>query len=354
MNKRCQIASILNRLMVGFAAVLAGVCLASCGENSTPPANTAAVAEPMLVLYAALPAERIARVATRYREETGVLVNYMLETDETLIDKLIRKEHRPGADVLLISGAGHLAQAVDSDVLRPVSSAVLTESLADTMRDPDGYWFGLGHRAELIVYDRRQVAAGSLGSYADLADETWRGKLCLHRGARERSRSLVAALIATLGERDAELVVRGWRANLATGVFDEQRELLLAIESGDCVVGIVSSDEVGFLANDGQIENTGHHFPSATAGGTLQQVIAAGVSRHANDAELATRFVEWLASPDGQAVLHEDGTDYPLAGGRLPPPLDTWPDYSPSPITASRSGFLHRDAQRLIERARYR
>jgi len=346
--------STLHRPRACFAAVLVAVSMVSCSNESNPPPATATGAAPMLVLYAALPAERMARVATRYRDESGVQVNYMIESDDILIDKLVNKEHRPGADVLLVSGSGHLAQAVEADVLRPVSSSILNAAIEDTMRDPDGYWFGLGHRAEMIVFDDRQVNAASLGGYADLAGDNWRGKLCLHRGARERSRSLVAALIAMLGERDAELVVRGWRENLALSVFDEQRDLLLAIESGDCAVGIASSDQVGQLSKAGQAGNIGRHFPPADVGGTLQQVIAAGVSRHANDAALATRFLEWLASPGGQAALHEDGTDYPLQGMDLAPPLDSWPDYSPSPITASRSGYLQREAQQLIERARYR
>lgn len=327
--------------------------LISCGQDSPPPVVNDS--RPMLVLYASLPAERIANVAKAYADTSGVLVNYMLDSDEVLIEKLERKEHIPGADVLLLSGGGHLATAVDSDVLRPIASAPFGESVDATLRDPDGYWFGVGVRAEIIVYDRRSVDAESLGGYADLAGDGWRTKLCLQRSVSERSRSLIAALIAERGERGAELLVRGWRANLATSVFDEQRDMLLAVESGDCAVAIAGSDEVASFVTEGLADNLGIHFPPAAAGGTLQHVTAVGVARHANDATLATEFVGWLLSPAGQRVLHAAGSDYPANSEvDAPAPLDSWPLYSVSPVAASRSGHLYQDAILLAQRARYR
>ena len=338
-------------------AVLAGLTLVSCGAGDKPASTPSAAGQggDMLVLYSALAAERMSLLAERYREETGVLVNYMVESDEVLIDKLVTKEHRPGADVLLISGASHLAQAVDADVLRPVASPTLESALSENRKDPDAYWFSVGHRAEGIVYDERTVRQENLSGYAGLADAQWKGQLCLQRGASERSRSIVAALVATLGERDAELVVRGWRANLATSVFDDQQDLLQAIEDEECALGIVGSDQFATFVTQGRSSHTRWHFPAAEDGGALLELIAAGVSRHANNAALATRFVEWLVSPDGQAALHEGGTDYPLEGvAAIPPPLDAWPAFTPSPISASRMGYLHNEAKMLIERARYR
>lgn len=345
---------ILSRRNARALAVIAGLLGASCSQEAGSPPATSRKA-PMLVLYTSMPAERIANVASAYAEAAGVIVNYMVDSDEVLIDKLIRKEHLPGADVLLITGAGHLAQAVDSDVLRPITSARLEDTISDALRDLDGYWFGVGVRAELIVYDQRRVAAPTLGGYADLADESWHGKLCLQRSIHERSRSLVAALIAEHGERQAEMIVRGWRANFATSVFDSQRDLLLAIESGACGVGVASSDEVARFVSEGLVENLRFHFPSADDGGTQLRLSAAGVARHANDAKMATEFVEWLTSPSGQRTLHAASDEYPANPDVAPiSPIDSWPQFAASPIGASRSGFVYQDAILLVQRARYR
>ena len=79
--------------------------------------------------------------------------------------------------------------------------------------------------------------------------------------------------------------MRGWRANLATSVFDDQAALLAAIDDGTCAVGIVGSDALArYSARDGET-NLGSVFPDAESGGTRFDLTAAGVSRHANDAE---------------------------------------------------------------------
>ena len=331
--------------------LLASIAI-SCGQESQPP--TPVERPPTLVLYASVPAERVSDVARAYAEETGVIVNYMVDTDQVLIDKLIRKEHFPGADVLLISGAGNLAQAVDENVLRPVATPAL-ERIAPARRDPDGFWYALGARAQMIVYDTRTVDGATLAGYAELAGETWAGRLCLERSLSERSRSLVAALIAEHGERQAEIIVRGWRANLAQSVFDEQHALLEAIEAGRCAVGIVGSDAVARSVVRGAATHLGLHFPDAAHAGTQVQLLAAGVVRHANDPDGATQFLEWLASDAGQRALHRQGFDYPTAAGvDAAAPIDTWTGFDESPIGASRIGFIYPDAVLLVERARYR
>lgn len=330
------------------------VTLAACGRDAEPPAASDPEHAAKLVLYTSLPDDRAAAVADAYGDATGVIVNVMTDSDAMLIDKLVRKEHYPGADVLLISGTGHLAMATDSDVLRPIDGPAF-DAVPDAYRDPDGFWFGVGVRAELIVYDRRAVDAASLGGYASLADDGWRGRLCLRPGASERSRALVAALIAALGEREAELVVRGWRANLAQSLFDAERDLLFAIESGECAVGIAGSDEVARFLADGLADNLRYRFPTDDDVGTQIGLTAAGVARHANDPALAARFVEWLVSLEGQTTLQIGSFDYPVLGQLAPAtPLDGWPSYSRSSMSPSRIGYRFQDATLLVERARYR
>ena len=345
-----------RRLVYWILGAVMTLTLPGCGGNADGPDVTAGPA-PMIVVYANLPAERMARVASDYRDDSGVLVNYMLDDDLALVASLAAKEHRPGADVLLIAGAGPLAAAVDADILRPIQSAALVEAVAEADRDPDGYWYAVGRRTELIAYDTRTVNPTELRGYEGLADETWRGKLCLQRSGAGRSLSLVATLIASLGERDAELTVRGWRANLAGSVFDDQRELLEQIASGDCALGLVSSDQAALYLDEERPANLAFHRPSGEEGGAIDAPLAAGVARHANDASMATDFLEWLVTPRGQAALHAMGADYPLLAEVAPADsLASLPDFSApaTRISASRAGYFFREAERLVERARYR
>lgn len=324
-------------------------------SRSTDVAEPEPAAAERLVLYTSLPGERVNAVAQAFRQATGVVVDFKIDGDAELIAQLRQKEHHPGADVLLISGAGHLASALDQDVLRPALAGVGGDSLARDLRDPDGYWVGLGVRAELIVYDPAAVEAAELEGYAELGDTRWLGKLCLERSTADRSRALIGALIATYGERDAERIVRGWRANLATSVFDEQQSLLDAVGSGQCAIGIVSSEQLASFAGSAPAAGFGAHAPAAANGGTFENVTAAGVSRHANDPELAREFVAWLLSADGQRALHAEGGELAVAEGVSPAAhAAPWAGYEASPVHVNGAGFNVPDAALLAERARYR
>lgn len=338
-------------LYAGLAAVL---CAACTGEVPAPPVASESPRR-TLVLYASLPEPRLSALARRYQDATGVRLHFLSGDGDLLIEKMRLKEHRPGADVLLLSSVTDLSMALDADILRPVRSETLAAVVPGALRDQDGYWFGVGQRAEWIIYDSRDVQATHLGGYSDLAAAEWRERLCLQRSSSGRSRSLVATLIAELGERDAELVVRGWRANLATEVFDTQSDLLQAIATGECSLGIVSSNEAALYVADGGSSHVRVHAPSDEQGGSWLQPLGAGVSRHASDAEGARLFLEWLVTADGQAALHAEGADYPLHSepGR-PALLADWPLPDAEGNPALRAGYLHQEATLLNERARYR
>lgn len=307
-----------------------------------------------IVVYSSLPLERTASLAEAYRTATNAQVDFLVDDSASLVESLANKEHLPSADVLLLAGLGDMAQAVERDVLRPLKSDAISAAVQEEYRDPDGYWIGLGVRAELIVYHRESVDSAALSDYGALGDEQWRGALCLQRSISERSRMLMAALIAQHGERPAEIIVRGWRANLATSVFDEQQDLLAAVDNGTCGVAVAGSDEVArFLAAGAQ--GVAVYAPSTANGGTLRNLTTIGVGRHAGNVAAAGRFVAWLVSVEGQVALNSGHFESPvLEGAPVDASVAEW-HQAPAPVVGPmRAAFAYEDAVQLAERARYR
>jgi iron(III) transport system substrate-binding protein len=339
-----------SRSTIKFCGSLLIACLAvmSCSQDKAASNQGSATVQP-LILYSSLPEERVRAVTAAYTESSGIAMHYMLDSAPGLIEKLVTKAHRPTADVLLIADAGQLAAAADADVLRPIRAESMQTRIPVALRDPDHYWFGLSVRAVTIVYDPGSVDPARLGSYASLADEEWFGRICLLRSTAQSSHTLIASLIAVLGVRDAELVVRQWRKNLARPLFSNARDLLLALEAGHCEVGIVASDAIAEFVAEQQAALIAMHWPSADDGGALLNLTGAGVTRHASNPQQAVAFLEWLATEDGQRILRASGRDYP-ANPQVAPafPFDT------SPIQSARLGYLLPDVLRLVERARYR
>ena len=334
--------------------ILACLATTSCDRGEQGPKRNVASTQ-ALVVYSSLPDEVVRSVTEAYTAVSGTSVNYMLDDQATLIDKLVRKEHRPGADLLVIPDTGYLAFAVESDVLRPTNSRDLQQSVPENMRDPDQYWFGLSAHAVTIVYDERVVDPANLIDYEGLSDDMWAGQLCMLNSSRTSSRTLVAFLIAELGEEDAEKVVRGWTNNLAESVFSTGRDLLLAVENGLCQVAFIAGDDVVKNKIDGTVQHVAIYWPSVESGGSQISLLGAGVTRHAGSPEKAVEFLEWLASKEGQRILHQSSYGFPTNGAVKPAaPLDTWVDFDASLADPVRLGYLHQETSLLVERARYR
>src|SRR5690606_31889383 len=87
----------------------------------------------------------------------------------------------------------------------------------------------------------RAGETGGAEHLRSLADEQWKGRVCLRTSKKVYNQSLVATMLESIGEEKTSEVIQGWLANLATPVFADGTALLQAIDAGQCDVGIVNS-----------------------------------------------------------------------------------------------------------------
>ena len=257
--------------------------------------------------------------------------------------------------MLLTVDAGNLWFAAEQGVLQPVDSAALRAAVPEYLRDPEGRWFGLSLRARTIVYDTRKLSADDLVGYEDLADPRWKGKLCLRTSKKVYNQSLVAMMIARLGESRTEEIVRGWVDNLATDPFSNDTLLIEAIADGRCEVGIVNTYYLGRLQRDNPDLPVALFFPPADVGGVHVNVSGAGLVTNAANREGAVTLLEWLAGPSGQALFASRNLEFPVLEGTPDDPVvAAWGPYTPSDQPLVDAGRLQADAVRLMDRVGYR
>ena len=338
-------------------AILAITALAACGERpeATDAAADDAAAPTPVVVYSARAEQLIKPIFDAYTAETGIPVQYTTDSEQPLIQKLKAEGQTSPADLLLTVDVGNLWYAAEEGVLRPVSSEVLAANIPANLRDPEQQWFAMSVRARTIVYDTRAVDPAELVGYADLADPKWQGRLCLRTSAKVYNQSLVAMLIAELGEARTEEIVRGWVANLATDVFPNDTKLLQAIEAGQCAVGIVNTYYFGRLQKDNPEIPIGVFWPGADTGGVHVNVSGAGVTRHAKNPDGALALLEWMSQPAAQRMLGGDNMEYPANPAVAPHPLvAAWGDFTPNTMNVAAAGEYQAQAVRLMDRAGYR
>ncbi len=92
-----------------------------------------------------------------------------------------------------------------------------------------------------------------------------------------------------------------------------------AIASGEIDVGFVNHYYLPELKAERPDFPVGNHFLRRGDPGSLVNVAGVGVLKTADDAEAATKFVDYLLSEDGQRYFSDKTFEYPLVEGVAPP-----------------------------------
>lgn len=306
-------------------ALLILLCSAACDRDDgtdepvPPPVS-------VYVSYQELP--ELDALFSRFTQDTGARVSIKTGEPELIVDAVIGNNGSPPADLLLADDVSRIWRAAEEGGLRAMRSDVVDAAVAPRLRDPDHLWFGVGFRAAAIAVDAQVLDPGTVTEYAALAEDRVNGRLCLSSSSLPVNRSLMAMLIADLGVRPTEILVRRWKANLSIPVLQSETALLEAMEAGRCQVGVVSS-----TAFESHVRaNKSSALRLAELNEVHINVEAAGVARHARNPEGAQRLIEWLI------------TQTPLGDGDLD---------GVSNRNVGIAGWHNEDAVKLAERAGY-
>ncbi len=316
--------------VLAFAAVAAvSVFLLSTSAQSAETVN----------LYSARKEVLIRPLLNAFTSVTGIEVKTVTAKGGQLHQRLIAEGENSPADVFLTVDAGNLWRAAADGLLRSIRSERLEASIPAQFRDSDGQWFGLSLRARAIVYATDRVTLDqmytSLPGYVNLADAAWRGKIAVRSSSSIYNQSLLAAIIGNYGPEAAEEWVRGLVSNLARPPSGGDRDQIRAVAAGEADLAIVNSYYYAVLLESEEgssIANTAIYFPADEQMGTHVNVSGAGVTRYAPHPEAGVALIEYLASPEAQAIYAAVNHEFP-----------TNPDVSPSGTVAEWGGFTEDD-----------
>ncbi len=267
--------------------------------------------------YGALEAPFVA-----FTEATGIEVRVSAGSPRDLLNRLradISRGERSVADVFLAIDAGVLSLAAEEGLLQPIESDVINSSIAEGFRDPDGHWAGLSIRTRTLVYNPENVTEdeiAAVNTYGDLADPTWRGRLCMRPASHIYTVSLFSSLINHLGLEEATAVTTGI-ANNVTRYINSDTGQIRAVAAGECDVAVVNHYYMGRLANgdDAAVETFNAvqlKWMNQDTTGVFFNVNGAGVVANAANYDNAVAFIEFLAATENQCGTSEcfPGSNY--------------------------------------------
>jgi iron(III) transport system substrate-binding protein len=280
-------------------------------------AATASAQEKVLNLYSARHYQTDEALYANFTRQTGIKINRIEAKEDELLERIRNEGANSPADIFLTVDAARLAKADELGLFAPVKSKLLEDRIPANLRSPD--WFAFSTRARVIVASKELVKAEDVQNYEDLAGPKLKGKVCSRSGSHPYNISLMAALIAHLGETKAEEWARGVVANFARAPKGGDTDQIKSVAAGECGVAVSNTYYLARLLRSEKpedrrlMERITIIWPNQKSFGTHINISGGGMLKTAPNKESAIRFLEYLAGDDAQRYFADGNNEWPAA-----------------------------------------
>jgi iron(III) transport system substrate-binding protein len=304
------------------AAVLALPVLTACGGDDGPS----------ITVYNAQHEELLEEVAPLFEKKTGIEVKLRNGKDLELANQLVQEGDASPADVFLTENSPAMSLVDNAGLFAPVDQKTL-DLIPSQYVPSDKNWTGFIARSTVLVHNE-SVSEGELpDSLMDLADPEWKGRVAFSPTGAD-FQAIVSAVVATEGEARA----KEWIEKLAENgkVLENNLVVMKAVNAGEVDAGIIyhyywyrDQKEAGENSDSSRLHFFGQQDP-----GAFLSVSGAGVLASSDKQDDAQKFVEFLASTEGQqAIADSYALEYPLNPEvSLDPPVKPFDELEPPQI----------------------
>jgi len=325
-------------------------------------ASFAFAQEKVLNLYTARHYQTDQALYSNFTKRTGITVNRIEGGEDALFERIKTEGENSPADVFITVDIGRIWRADQAGIFAPVKSSVLEQRIPAAFRDPDSQWFGFSARARIIAYNKAEVKRGEIKNYEDLADPKWKGKICTRSASHPYMLSLIASMVAHLGEQKAEAWARGVKENLARDPKGGDTDQLRSTAAGECAIAIANQYYYVRLMRSSKpddrkvAEKLAVVLPNQDNRGTHMNISGGGMLKHAPHKEAAQKFLEYLASDEAQTYFANGNNEWPVVQSvKLDnPELDSLGEFKIDSINVARLGEHQAAAQRIADRVGYK
>ena len=332
------------------------VYLLSFTVLSTPLLSSAD--ENAVNVYSARKEALILPLLEKFKSQTGVDFKLITGKADALLKRIEVEGELSPADVFITVDAGRLEQAKQAEIFQPLENNEALNSIPEALRDRDNYWFGLSQRARVVFYDKEKVDPANLSTYEALADEQWKGRVCIRSSSNIYNQSLVASMIEHNGLDKTEEWARGLVANFARNPSGGDTDQLRAVAAGQCDIAVANTYYFGRLINSSDeqdratAEKLGVFWPNQNDRGAHLNVSGIGITKHAKNIESAIKLLEFLVTPESQAWYAKVNNEYPVvADATISATLQSFGEFVADEINLTILGENNKAALQLMDRA---
>ena len=254
-------------------------------------------------------------VYKKFSEETGIKVRLIEAAGISLIERLAREGKNSQADLILLVDAARITNAAKLGLLQSIDSKTLENDVPIGLKDPNKEWYALTRRVRVMVANPKVVDVSKINDYADLADPSLKGKVCLRNRKSPYNQSLVANQIINKGEEATKEWLDGMISNVSQPFFPGDIAIVRAVSKKKCGIGIVNHYYVARMLagiNGRRDALYAKKTIVLTPDPAHVNISAGGVAKYATNKEEAILLLEFLASPEGSKGLASPTFEHPL------------------------------------------
>ena len=250
-----------------------------------------------------------------FTKETGIETQVIF-AKKGLIQRIKREGKLSPADVVLTSNFSKLLQLKTEGLTQPFNQTdTINKNVPSQFRDSEAHWVALTKRVRNIYSSKARLGKLDI-SYEDLANPTYKGKICTRSGKHPYNLGLIASMIAHNGEAQTKVWLEGVKNNLARKPQGNDRAQVKAIKEGLCDVSLGNSYYLGKMLNDKKqipwANAVELNFPNQANRGSHINVSGAVIAKYSPNQKAAQKLLAYLTTNTAQALYAELNMEYPV------------------------------------------
>ena len=205
-----------------------------------------------------------------------------------------------------------------------------------------------------MIANPKVVDVSKINDYTDLADPSFKGKVCLRNIKSPYNQSLVANQIINKGESKTKDWLTGMIANVSQPFFPGDISIIRAVSKKKCGVGIVNHYYVARMlagVNGRRDALYAQRTAVITPSPAHVNISAGGVAKYASNKSEAIKLLEYLASPRGSKGLAAPTFEHPLKEVNQNPIVKNFGEFIPDKVTVEDLGQNNSLAIKLMKDA---
>ncbi len=269
-------------------------------------------------LYTARKEHLIRPLLDIFEKDTGIKVNVVSAKTKVLMKKIIDEGETSPADLLITVDAGNLHKAKLNKITQKIESKKLNSLIPQHLRDKEGHWYGLSIRSRVIMYNPETINPQDISNYEDLADSSFKNRVCIRSSSNIYNQSLLASLIHHNGKEAALQWARGVVSNFSRDPKGNDRGQMTAVVLGKCDITLANTYYLGkWISSKKETERVYAKkikvlFPNQGNRGSHINISGAFVTKSSKNKNNAVKLIEFLASDKAQEIYAKQNHEYPI------------------------------------------